>query len=80
MGRKFIAGFSEEYLLKLSEMEREENEKKLIKFKESAWKGVYYATAEVLALAVTYNEPWFTDTKWFYKSLGGQVWPHLNAK
>lgn len=80
MGRKFIPGFSEEDLSKLSEIEREENEKKLIKYKESAWKCIYYATAEVLALAVTYNEPWFTDTKWFYVGPGDQIWNHLNVK
>ena len=80
MGRKFIAGFSEENLFKLSEDEREEREKKLIKFKESAWKCVYYSAAEMLALAVTFGEPWFTDTKWFYIGPSNQIWPNLSAK
>ncbi|KAG0557973.1 hypothetical protein M758_11G165300 [Ceratodon purpureus] len=80
MGRKLIAGFAEEDLAKMSEDEREEKEKKLIKFKESAWKCVYYTAAEMLALAVTFDEPWFTDTKWFYLGPGNQIWPHLSAK
>lgn len=80
MGRKHIIGLVAADVSKLSEMERLENEKKLIKFKESCWKGVYFATAELLALLVTFNEPWFRDTKWFYVGPGDQIWPHLNAK
>jgi len=67
-------------IAKLSPTERLEKEKKLIKFKESAWKCVYYTTAELLALAVTYNEPWFSQTKWFYLGPGDQTWPYLSIK
>ncbi len=80
MGRKLIAAVSEDDLLKLSEHEREEREKKLIKIKESAWKCVYYSVAEMLVLAATFDEPWFTDTKWFYIGPGNQIWPHLSMK
>ncbi|KAE8811931.1 ASC1-like protein 2 [Hordeum vulgare] len=43
---------------------------KIRKFKESAWKGVYFLSAEFLALAVTYNEPWFTSTMNFWVGPG----------
>lgn len=55
----------------------EENQlRKLTKFKESAWKGLYYLTAELFALAVTYNEPWFTESKQFWVGPGDQRWPN----
>lgn len=79
MGRRSL-GMSDDTFAKLSEYEREEKEKTLIKYKESAWKCVYYTTAELLALAVTYNEPWFKQTKWFYLGPGDQIWPNLTAK
>lgn len=79
MGRRSL-GMSDDSFAKLSEYEREEKEKTLIKYKESAWKCVYYTTAELLALAVTYNEPWFKETKWFYLGPGDQIWPNLTAK
>ncbi|KAL0372549.1 UNVERIFIED_CONTAM: ASC1-like protein [Sesamum calycinum] len=60
--------------------ETEEQKKKLGKFKESAWKCIYYLSAEVLALAVTYNEPWFTKTKYFWVGPGDQVWPDQTYK
>ncbi|KAL8137200.1 hypothetical protein V2J09_003201 [Rumex salicifolius] len=53
---------------------------KLRKFKESAWKCIYYLSAEVLALLVTYNEPWFTNTKNFWVGPGDQVWPDQKMK
>ncbi|KAL8139770.1 hypothetical protein V2J09_005791 [Rumex salicifolius] len=53
---------------------------KLRKFKESAWKFVYFLSAELLALYVTYNEPWFTDTKNFWEGPGDQKWPDLKMK
>ncbi|RVX06241.1 LAG1 longevity assurance-like 3 [Vitis vinifera] len=53
----------------------DEKRKKLRKFKESAWKCVYYLSAELLALSVTYDEPWFTNTKYFWVGPGNQVWP-----
>ncbi|KAH8942074.1 hypothetical protein BDL97_14G079200 [Sphagnum fallax] len=49
---------------------------RLTKFKESAWKCVYYFSAEVFALAITYNEPWFTDSKHFWLGPGEQRWPN----
>ncbi|GFZ07661.1 LAG1 longevity assurance-like protein [Actinidia rufa] len=49
--------------------------KKLIKFKEAAWKFVHFLSAELLALSVTYGEPWFTDTRYFWVGPGDQVWP-----
>ncbi|KAF8365152.1 hypothetical protein HHK36_029855 [Tetracentron sinense] len=36
----------------------DERRKKIRKFKESAWKCVYYLSAELLALSVSYDEPW----------------------
>ncbi|KAI4314025.1 hypothetical protein L6164_026968 [Bauhinia variegata] len=49
--------------------------KKIRKFKESAWKCVYYLSAEILALSVTYDEPWFTNTRNYWVGPGDQVWP-----
>ncbi|KNA25629.1 hypothetical protein SOVF_004950, partial [Spinacia oleracea] len=54
--------------------------KKLRKFKESAWKCVYYLSAEIVALSVTYDEPWFTQTKYFWVGPGDQVWPDQKMK
>ncbi|XP_050237333.1 ceramide synthase 1 LOH3-like [Mercurialis annua] len=56
------------------------NRKKVNKFKESAWKFVYFSSAEILALAVSYNEPWFTNTKYFWVGPGDQVWPDQKLK
>uniref|UniRef100_A0A453PGT4 TLC domain-containing protein n=1 Tax=Aegilops tauschii subsp. strangulata TaxID=200361 RepID=A0A453PGT4_AEGTS len=53
---------------------------KIRKFKESAWKGVYFLSAEFLALAVTYNEPWFTSTMNFWVGPGDQIWPDQTMK
>lgn len=50
-----IVGCTPDYLSKLSGVEQEKEEMKLIKFKESAWKFVYITIAELLALAVTTN-------------------------
>jgi ceramide synthetase len=55
-------------------------QKKLTKFKESAWKCVYYSAAEIFALAITYNEPWFTDSKMFWLGSGEQRWPNLMTR
>lgn len=54
--------------------------KKMEKFKESAWKFLYSVSAELFALFVTYNEPWFTNTKYFWRGPQDQVWPHLKIK
>ena len=60
--------------------ETEEGRKKINKFKESAWKFVYFLSAEVLSLSVTYNEPWFTNTRYFWVGPGEQLWPDQKMK
>ncbi|KAE8023076.1 hypothetical protein FH972_008826 [Carpinus fangiana] len=62
------------------EVETSERRKKIRKFKESAWKCIYYLSAELLALYVTYNEPWFTNTRYFWVGPGDQVWPDQKIK
>ncbi|KAL3529363.1 hypothetical protein ACH5RR_008685 [Cinchona calisaya] len=54
--------------------------KKIDKFKESAWKTVYGVSAEILAIYVTYNEPWFNNTRYFWIGPGDQVWPEQKMK
>ncbi|CAA6672476.1 unnamed protein product [Spirodela intermedia] len=54
--------------------------KTLTKFKESAWKFVYFLSSEALALSVTYNEPWFTSTRNYWIGPGEQVWPDQKIK
>ncbi|KAH7293400.1 hypothetical protein KP509_28G024600 [Ceratopteris richardii] len=76
LGQRFVVGSVKH----LSPAEIEERQKKLIKFKESGWKCMYYLSGEILALAVTYNEPWFTDTKKFWVGPGDQVWPDQKIK
>nr|ACU21198.1 unknown [Glycine max] len=58
----------------------DERRKKISKFKESAWKCVYYLSAEILALSVTYDEPWFTNTINFWVGPRTQVWPDQKIK
>uniref|UniRef100_A0A453KQ83 TLC domain-containing protein n=1 Tax=Aegilops tauschii subsp. strangulata TaxID=200361 RepID=A0A453KQ83_AEGTS len=60
--------------------ETDERRKKINKFKESAWKFVYFLSAEVLSLSVTYNEPWFTNTRYFWVGPGEQLWPDQKMK
>ncbi|KAI4990883.1 hypothetical protein ZWY2020_039254 [Hordeum vulgare] len=43
-----------------------ERRNKINKFKESAWKFVYYLSTELFSLSVTYNESWFTNTRYFW--------------
>lgn len=57
-----------------------ERKKKIRKFKESAWKCVYFLSAEIFALAATYDEPWFTDTRYFWVGPGNQIWPDQKIK
>lgn len=57
-----------------------EERRKLNKFKESGWKFIYFLSAEILALSVTYNEPWFRNTKYFWVGPGEQVWPDQKTK
>ncbi|KAH6798659.1 LAG1 longevity assurance-like protein [Perilla frutescens var. frutescens] len=76
VGRRLIFGKGMEVV----ENETAERKKKIRKFKESAWKCVYFLSAEILALSVTYNEPWFTKTKYFWEGPGNQSWPDLKYK
>lgn len=57
-----------------------EERKKINKFKESAWKFIYFLSAELLALSVTCNEPWFTNSRYFWAGPGDLVWPDLKMK
>ncbi|XP_060206484.1 alternaria stem canker resistance protein 1-like [Lycium barbarum] len=54
--------------------------KKINKFKESAWKFTYFLSAEIFALCITYNEPWFTNTRHYWAGPRDQVWPDLKIK
>ncbi|KAJ9563586.1 hypothetical protein OSB04_008746 [Centaurea solstitialis] len=76
IGRRLIFGKEQQRL----NVETEERKKKIRKFKESAWKCVYYLSAEILALAITHNEPWFTNTMSFWFGPGTQQWPDQKAK
>ncbi|PKA52999.1 ASC1-like protein 1 [Apostasia shenzhenica] len=63
-----------------TDWETDERRKKIKKFKESAWKCVYFLSSELLALSVTYDEPWFKNTKYFWVGPGNQVWPEQKIK
>ncbi|GLT34546.1 hypothetical protein SLA2020_090550 [Shorea laevis] len=76
VGRRLIFGKEQ----RVSEVETTEGKKKIRKFKESAWKCIYYLSAELLALSVTYDEPWFTNTRYFWVGPGDQVWPDQKLK
>ncbi|XP_058768329.1 ASC1-like protein isoform X2 [Vicia villosa] len=58
----------------------DDRRKRINKFKESAWKCIYYLSAEILALYVTYDEPWFTNTRYFWVGPENQVWPDQKIK
>lgn len=76
LASRMIFGKGDEML----DVETSERRKKIRKFKESAWKCIYFLSAELLALYVTYNEPWFTDTRYFWVGPGDQVWPDQQIK
>ncbi|KAG5532613.1 hypothetical protein RHGRI_027044 [Rhododendron griersonianum] len=76
LGRRLMFGKQQQKL----DVETDVKRKKLRKFKESAWKCIYYLSAELLALSVTYNEPWFTNTRFFWVGPGNQVWPDQQIK
>ncbi|KAG7598278.1 TRAM/LAG1/CLN8 homology domain [Arabidopsis suecica] len=57
-----------------------ERRKKIVKFKESAWKCLCSFSVEALALYVTYKEPWFKDTRCFWLGPGDQIWPDQKIK
>lgn len=62
------------------DMKEDVKRKKVNKFKESAWKCVYFLSAEIFALSITYNEPWFTNTRYFWVGPGEQIWPDQKIK
>ncbi|PIN25912.1 Protein transporter of the TRAM (translocating chain-associating membrane) superfamily [Handroanthus impetiginosus] len=76
IGRRLIFGKG----MQVVENETLERKRKIQKFKESAWKCVYFLSAEIFALVVTYNEPWFTKTKYFWEGPGNQAWPDQKYK
>ena len=76
LGRRLIFGKGHGKL----DFQADDRRKKIRKFKESAWKCVYYLSAEIFALAVTYDEPWFTNTRNFWVGPGEQVWPDQKIK
>ncbi|CAK9149277.1 unnamed protein product [Ilex paraguariensis] len=76
LGRRLIFGQGQQML----DVEMEKRRKKIRKFKESAWKCVYYLSAELIALAVTYDEPWFSKTRYFWVGPRDQVWPDQKYK
>eukprot|EP00270_Netrium_digitus_P007382 TRINITY_DN2151_c0_g1_i1.p1 TRINITY_DN2151_c0_g1~~TRINITY_DN2151_c0_g1_i1.p1 ORF type:complete len:330 (+),score=28.71 TRINITY_DN2151_c0_g1_i1:79-990(+) len=76
-GRAFITSKSH---VKGKDDARVAAERTHAKFKESSWKCLYYCSACAFAFAVTYNEPWFKETKYFFSGPGSQVWPDLTVK
>ncbi|THG14768.1 hypothetical protein TEA_006812 [Camellia sinensis var. sinensis] len=76
LGRQLIFAKGQQTLA----VETDDRKKKIRKFKESAWKCIYYLSAEILAVSVTYNEPWFTNTRCFWVGPGNQVWPDQKIK
>lgn len=48
---------------------------KIIKCSESVWKLTYYAAGEAFILQIAYHEPWFTDTKEYFRG-----WPNQELK
>ncbi|GAB4837973.1 Ceramide synthase loh2 [Ancistrocladus abbreviatus] len=53
----------------------EANRAKIVKCSESIWKLTYYATVEVCVLRIAIHEPWFTDTKEYFRG-----WPNQELK
>lgn len=49
----------------------EATQAKIIKCSESMWKLTYYATVEAFIIRITYNEPWFSDPKGYFRG-----WPN----
>lgn len=52
----------------------------IVKFKESSWKLCYFLSAEILALYISHNEPYFTDSGKFWVGPGSQQWPDQKVK
>ncbi|CAN6447936.1 unnamed protein product [Victoria cruziana] len=76
LGKQFVLGLGDRSL----DSNVDEKKKRLRKFKESAWKCIYFLSAEVFALTVTYDEPWFKNTRFFWIGPGEQVWPDQKLK
>ncbi|KAF3331463.1 LAG1 longevity assurance 3 [Carex littledalei] len=76
VARRFVIGKGQEKL----GITPSESRRKIKKFKESAWKCIYFLSGEVLALLVSYDEPWFTNTRSFWVGPGDQVWPDQKIK
>ncbi|KAM0942606.1 putative TRAM/LAG1/CLN8 domain, sphingosine N-acyltransferase Lag1/Lac1 [Dioscorea sansibarensis] len=76
VARRLIFGAGHEKL----DVETKERRKKINKFKESAWKCVYFLSAEFITLCVTHTEPWFKNTRYFWVGPGDQVWPDQKYK
>ncbi|PPD82008.1 hypothetical protein GOBAR_DD21058 [Gossypium barbadense] len=76
VGRQLIFGKGYQML----DTNTTDNKNKVIKFKESAWKCIYFLSAEFLALYVTSKEPWFNNTRHFWVGPGDQVWPDQKIK
>lgn len=60
--------------------EQKHREKQHVKFKESAWKGLYFLSAALFEFTVIYKESWFTNTQKFWVGPGEQVWPDQKVK
>ncbi|KAG4116304.1 hypothetical protein ERO13_D12G161300v2 [Gossypium hirsutum] len=76
VGRRLIFGKG----YQMQDTNTTDNKNKVIKFKESAWKCIYFLSAEFLALYVTSKEPWFNNTRHFWVGPGDQVWPDQKIK
>ncbi|GLU03202.1 hypothetical protein SLE2022_204120 [Rubroshorea leprosula] len=48
---------------------------KIVKCSESMWKLAYYTAVEIFVLKITYQEPWFRDTKGYFRG-----WPDQELK
>nr|DAD21557.1 TPA_asm: hypothetical protein HUJ06_023020 [Nelumbo nucifera] len=48
---------------------------KIVKCSESMWKLTYYATVQACVLMIIYHEPWFRDTKEYFRG-----WPNQELK
>ncbi|KAK8344262.1 hypothetical protein V6Z11_A07G067800 [Gossypium hirsutum] len=64
----------------LHDVQKHDNRKKLNKFKESAWKCIYFFSSELLSIYVAYGEPWLTNSRYFWEGPGKQVWPDQKIK
>jgi hypothetical protein len=77
LGRKLIlgkAGFQNEF------QDQESLRRTVVKFKESLWKLCYFLSAEIMALYITYNEPYFLESRNFWVGPGSQQWPNQKIK